>query len=558
MDHVEIRTVDIAGSPAPKAPKKRGVWWVVKWGMIWVSLLVIVLVLVSFRIPPGQGRPFVRISPQTTWATSPLKPNGDVDYVAFLNQQHAVPPENNAYVEILKIKGPMALRQMPPPRFFELLGIQPPPEAGDYFRDFPWIKKSTGTSTVLADGTELDSKQVNFLTSSVPFAKGDFPVVDAWVEQNRHHFQAFHVAVRKPGFYVPYVGESVVGVVQSYMEEMRNIARGLLRSSMAHLGRGDVAEAIDDQIAMLRLARHVGHQGVLVELLLGHAIEGMGHGSLAQTIFSGKCTAADLERLADELKSLPALPTLNARHLQAERAMGLDLAIQIGRYGPIPWNGVPDLLEVESSHPKPGLGDKLGRASIDWEVVCIKLNEFYDDLEQTVIPEGMMERADAMRNFEGEMKALETKTWTPAAMLGSIVGGRTRRGETAGNILAELILPAVHSIFDASRRVTAHEAVTLAAIAVERFRLAHGKLPKSLDQLVPEFLEAVPMDPFTGKSLVYNPVQGDPYLLYSLGPNKVDDGGIGMDEGQYPKIDLTAAPKIRTVQEWIAEEMKKE
>jgi hypothetical protein len=41
------------------------------------------------------------------------------------------------------------------------------------------------------------------------------------------------------------------------------------------------------------------------------------------------------------------------------------------------------------------------------------------------------------------------------------------------------------------------------ACAVERFRLKYARLPEKLNQLVPEFLEKVPMDPFDGKDLRY-------------------------------------------------------
>jgi hypothetical protein len=41
------------------------------------------------------------------------------------------------------------------------------------------------------------------------------------------------------------------------------------------------------------------------------------------------------------------------------------------------------------------------------------------------------------------------------------------------------------------------------ACAVERFRLKYKKLPEKLEQLVPEFLPKVPIDPFDGKPLRY-------------------------------------------------------
>lgn len=62
------------------------------------------------------------------------------------------------------------------------------------------------------------------------------------------------------------------------------------------------------------------------------------------------------------------------------------------------------------------------------------------------------------------------------------------------------------------------------ALAIERFRLAHGKLPEKLDELVPQFLSAVPADPFDGRLLQYHRLAKG-YVIYSIGDDCHDDGG---------------------------------
>lgn len=61
-------------------------------------------------------------------------------------------------------------------------------------------------------------------------------------------------------------------------------------------------------------------------------------------------------------------------------------------------------------------------------------------------------------------------------------------------------------------------------MAIERFRLREGRLPKMLDELVPDFLASVPSDPFGGGPLRYRADETE-YLVYSVGPDGVDDGG---------------------------------
>lgn len=84
-----------------------------------------------------------------------------------------------------------------------------------------------------------------------------------------------------------------------------------------------------------------------------------------------------------------------------------------------------------------------------------------------------------------------------------------------------------------------HEAAVAAAerpglvvmVALERFRLAKGKYPENLAELSPTYLKVVPADPGSGQPLVYRQInppdaQGRGYLLYSVGADGKDDGGV--------------------------------
>jgi len=74
-------------------------------------------------------------------------------------------------------------------------------------------------------------------------------------------------------------------------------------------------------------------------------------------------------------------------------------------------------------------------------------------------------------------------------------------------------------------RMEAARDVVVAAIALKRFQLKHGQWPESLAEVVPEFLHAVPIDPYDGKPLRYRPNGNGTYLLYCVGEDGVDNGG---------------------------------
>jgi hypothetical protein len=67
-------------------------------------------------------------------------------------------------------------------------------------------------------------------------------------------------------------------------------------------------------------------------------------------------------------------------------------------------------------------------------------------------------------------------------------------------------------------------------LAVERYRLAHGALPSSLEDLVAEYLGHVPGDPFTGEKLRYEKL-GKGFVVYSVGADGRDDGGWEVPPG---------------------------
>ena len=550
----------------PKKP--RGLWWVMKWVLAILVLMIVLIVLLNLRMGPGNGAPLVRVSPQTTWITSPLKPSGDVDYIAFMNQQYAVPANKNAFVDLVRILGPKFEGAVLPKSFFDQLGIAAVPETGDYLENLTWKKFGVDTPiAVTIHGIRLGSQDVHKVTMTVPFPPEEFPGVDHWFEKNEHHLVAIRSAVRKTGYFTPYGGGDFLSTVRiPHVQQMRAVAWSMQRSSMLRLGRGDVAGAIGDQIAILRFGRLISHMGAPIEFLMGMVLEMMGNQSIAQTIFSGQCTAADLKRLAAELDALPPLRSIDKRYLEAERVLMLDLAMGIGRYGPIPWsvqsNGpaAPGVTGVD----KPGIGDRLFRATVDWEVVCEELNTFYDELDKILEQDSIVVQAKLFRDSDLQQHDQGLNAAQSGEFFGLSMNGRRRRGQLVSKMLTSPFQVNRSLNIDYWRKATAQFRVNRVAIALELYRMEHGQYPVDLEELVPQFLEAIPLDPFTERQLVYRPDNGNPFLLYSVGPNEIDDDGaeipsksglsvIGTVKTDMPKVDLPAVPKVRTVQDWIAE-----
>jgi hypothetical protein len=81
---------------------------------------------------------------------------------------------------------------------------------------------------------------------------------------------------------------------------------------------------------------------------------------------------------------------------------------------------------------------------------------------------------------------------------------------------------------DGRKFAYAQSAIDLArtACALERHHFAHGEYPETLADLQPEFIRTVPNDIIGGKPLNYRRTPNGKFLLYSVGWNEADDGGV--------------------------------
>jgi RNA polymerase sigma factor (sigma-70 family) len=96
--------------------------------------------------------------------------------------------------------------------------------------------------------------------------------------------------------------------------------------------------------------------------------------------------------------------------------------------------------------------------------------------------------------------------------------------------------PIIQAFLDRTPRLNVVEARsaafvrgTLVMAAVELYRAEHATYPATLTQLVPDYLQVLPQDPFTGGTFGYAVGEND-YLLYSFAQDMKDDGGITFDQ----------------------------
>jgi hypothetical protein len=105
--------------------------------------------------------------------------------------------------------------------------------------------------------------------------------------------------------------------------------------------------------------------------------------------------------------------------------------------------------------------------------------------------------------------------------------------QRTSGLFAYLFLPALPSMTQAELSYESKLQSARVMIASERYRRKHGIWPDAISTLVPDFLEAEPVDPYDGHPLRLIRVP-DGLVIYSVGPNLADDLG-NLDEKFLPK-----------------------
>ncbi len=86
-------------------------------------------------------------------------------------------------------------------------------------------------------------------------------------------------------------------------------------------------------------------------------------------------------------------------------------------------------------------------------------------------------------------------------------------------------------------RIVAHLRLLATELALRCYQSEEGHAPMALAQLAPKYVQLVPLDPFSGRPMIYR-LQGTNWLLYSVGEDGVDDGGKPVGRSA-----VSAAPK---------------
>ena len=281
-----------------------------------------------------------------------------------------------------------------------------------------------------------------------------------------------------------------------HLKPLRDLARVLALQALMQIQRGDLdacAQTIADQ---LKLAASLKREPACISQLVRIALEDIALETLERMLSFGSPSperSAELSRLlADQVDvARMRMPVLH------QRAMAVDILRQMG-------SGTLEesVREADGSRILLWLGR--GRAK-DESVWCLeRLNEMVDTTR--------------LSPLEASRKAKEVDDRIEAE------GSKRRREISVGWSPAGLLLPSLSGIHEQAIVANTRLSMARVALAIESFRRETGRLPQTLQELVPKYLDALPKDVFSGSRLRYV-LDENGYRVYSVGPDGNDDGG---------------------------------
>lgn len=300
---------------------------------------------------------------------------------------------------------------------------------------------------------------------------------------------------------IRYDTEPTIATLLPELSHVRSGVRMLGLSFEVHLTDGRADAAAEDCLAAARLAKSARGEPFLISELVDIACNQLAQRQLEALLDRSELPAETLARFAP----MPSEAETRKRFqhtMQSELCMGIDAFRHI-------LSGRMDTWML-SDVKHPPLGGALLTA-LTWvfrPVLAGDFASYIDDMSLYVELAGRPYR-EAHAGWQTRADALVRNTGA----------------HPYSRAISRLLLPALSRAAGVFEHGFECEQMAAIAVALRRYRMDCGQYPDALDALAPKYLAAVPADLFSGESLKYRK-EGKGFLLYSVGLNGKDDGGV--------------------------------
>lgn len=308
---------------------------------------------------------------------------------------------------------------------------------------------------------------------------------EAWLQQNAAGFALFQQALRAQAPSLNSQKFDPAAADFSRPAALRQMARDKVIEAHARELRGDWNGAMQSRLDIWQLGNDVGYGGPVLDFLNGVAIQANGRSRVGGN--GGNLTEPQLMAAIRRLEGLYADRMQFAPILGGEKQFGLKM-----------WAAM--LVHPEWRNPA-----NFG------EITALQRAEL-----------AVLTPTEVIRRYSEAMDRQRTLAWQP------YTAPRPPFAQSQ-NTFEALLDPDWGRLRFTFARNDTYSATWLVSLALQAYKLERGTYPPSLNSLVPGFLRSIPVDPFSGVQPLRYARNADSYLLWSIGPDGVDDGGKPID-----------------------------
>lgn len=344
-------------------------------------------------------------------------------------------------------------------------------------------------------------------------------VVSNWLEDNQPALNALREGSRRPGFWNEYrsdqteLNKSLVEKAMEILPEYRHLAFAMNWQIRDEVDDGDVEAAFSDCVVLTKFGGHLQGHGLLIEQLVGIAIEGLANSVTFKLLDRIDVPADVLKSTYEQLYSQfnTQKPVIS---MEAEKVFWYD---QIQRTFTDDGNGHGRMLAKGIPYV----------ITDDWKKNLWRFVSFnYPDRQQVV--------ADIDKYFQSFVDILSQTPWE---LHDKNIYEQISNDINITPLMLTLQTPAHQRVNQLTWRLKTGREALLTVLAVMRYQKDKGRYPSGLNELLREgYLKKLPMDPYSEGPLVYKKSETG-FIIYSIGMDLKDDGGeMGLTNRGKPKM----------------------
>jgi hypothetical protein len=358
--------------------------------------------------------------------------------------------------------------------------------------------------------------------SSQPYASGKLdlasraaaaPAVLADLASSETELDQLRAASDRPYVRYPvvYDMENPWGILLPHLGNGKRVVQRLQLRACAELAAGRSEDALADVKLMLYLTDSMKSEPFLISYLVRIACLQLAIQPVWEGLAEHAWSDAQLQELQAQFQQYDFFPQMK-QSLAGERAAGILTAdlLARGKYN-------LNILTMDPSQSGSGAANLFGRiVPHGWyyleqlnycRLFQLQLNGAFDVEKRQVFPKQIESNTNALEQAFAGRNPFTTIC-------------------TRHQLLAVIMLPSLHNIpMRAAAGQTATDEAAIAC-ALERYRLANGQFPEALETLVPRFISQLPNDVISGEPYKYHRNADGQFVLYSIGWNEKDDGGV--------------------------------